>query len=231
MKFSRKTIEGIKFYVYGLRYPGKKQYFYIGKGKGNRVFSHIKQKNRQGIKDPKFDIIESLQEFGGPEIDIIRHGLEEKDALLLEAALIDVLGVKQIANKVRGIDSDRFGLMSPRDVEANFKGLEFNLKIPAVCFKINKKWKKNISEQDLYEVVRKRWYLSVKRASNAKYAIGVCYGVIRAIYEIERWENTEISNRYAFTGFKAESLQKFVGYTMHNHPGHKVRGPLFYNYC
>ena len=47
--------------------------------------------------------------------------------------------------------------MSPRDVEANFKGLEFNLKIPAVCFKINKKWKKNISEQDLYEVVRKRW--------------------------------------------------------------------------
>ena len=50
MKFSRKTIEGIKFYVYGLRYPGKKQYFYIGKGKGNRVFSHIKQKNRKGIK-------------------------------------------------------------------------------------------------------------------------------------------------------------------------------------
>ena len=69
----------------------KNDYFYIGKGLGNRVFSHVQQKIKKGIKDPKFEIINSLRNFGGPEIDIIRHGLNESEALLLEAALIDVL--------------------------------------------------------------------------------------------------------------------------------------------
>ena len=41
--FSSKTIETIGYYVYGLRYPTQKKYFYIGKGKNNRVFQHIKK--------------------------------------------------------------------------------------------------------------------------------------------------------------------------------------------
>ena len=31
MRFSRNTIEGMKYYVYGLRYPKTKKYFYIEK--------------------------------------------------------------------------------------------------------------------------------------------------------------------------------------------------------
>ena len=34
-------------------------------------------------------MINSLKDKGGPEIDIIRHGLNEYEALLLESALID----------------------------------------------------------------------------------------------------------------------------------------------
>lgn len=233
MRFSRNTIEGMKYYVYGLRYPKTKKYFYIGKGKGNRVFSHINQKVKRGIKDPKYDIISNLRDQGGPEIDIIRHGLNEYEALLLESALIDAFDVSQITNKVRGIDANRYGLMSPKNVEANFKGKEFKLKIPAVCFKINRAWRKNMTKKELYESIRGTWYLSLKRAKNAKYGIGLCFGIIRGIYEIKDWEtdSTRTPVRHRFIGAEATELEKYLGYNMHNHPGHKVRGPLFYNNC
>ncbi|MDB3952430.1 hypothetical protein N9452_00955 [Alphaproteobacteria bacterium] len=38
-KFSKRTIEDLKYYVYGLRDPGTDKYFYIGKEKGNRAFN------------------------------------------------------------------------------------------------------------------------------------------------------------------------------------------------
>ena len=46
MRFSRNTIEGMKYYVYGLRYPKTKKYFYIGKTLSNikqRLSSHIQK--------------------------------------------------------------------------------------------------------------------------------------------------------------------------------------------
>ena len=230
VRFSRNTIDKIKYYVYGFRYPGTKKYFYIGKGKGNRVFSHLHQKIKKGIKDPKFETINSLKNQGGPEIDIIRHNLTENEALLLESSLIDVFGVNQITNKVKGIDSNQFGIMSPKNVEANYKGKEFKLNIFAVCFKINKKWRKNISKDELYESIRGTWYLNIKRAQKAKYAIGTCYGIIRGIYEIKNWEvdNSYTPKRYRFNGVESEDLKKFLGYSMKKYPKHKVMGPLFY---
>lgn len=122
MRFSPKTRQEIKYYVYGLRYPGTKNYFYIGKGKGNRVFSHISQKVKKGITDSKYDIIESLRLKGlVPEIDIVRHGLTEYEALLIESTLIDVFGVGKITNKVRGIDAKKYGLMSPKSLERKYR--------------------------------------------------------------------------------------------------------------
>ena len=35
-RFSKNTINAIGYYVYGLRYPREQDYFYIGKGKGNK---------------------------------------------------------------------------------------------------------------------------------------------------------------------------------------------------
>ena len=232
LKFSANTIKSLQYYVYGLRYPDdEKNYFYIGKGKGNRVFSHINQKTRRSIKDPKFDIIEPLRKIGGPEVDIIRHGLNEKEALLLEAALIDVFNVKQITNKVKGIDSDKFGIMSIKNIESNYKGKDFTLGVSAVCFKINQAWHKNMDEEHLYNKTRGNWALNLKRAEKAEYGIGVHNGVIRGIYKICNWEkgrSSTRSHRYFFNGYKEEKMNKYIGYSLINHPGHAVRGPLFY---
>ena len=230
LKFSANTIKSLKYYVYGLKYPNSENdYFYIGKGLGNRVFSHVQQKIKKGIKDPKFDIINSLRNIGGPEIDIIRHGLNENEALLLEAALIDVFGVNQITNKVKGIDSNKFGIMSIKNIEANYKGKDFNLDISAVCFKINREWHKDINEENLYNIIRGNWTLNLNRA---KYGIGVHKGVIRGIYKICNWEQGRPNNRggyrYQFNGYKEDKMKQYIGYSLLNHPGYAVRGPLFY---
>jgi len=226
--FTRKTINSIEYYVYGLRYPGAKKYFYIGKGKGNRVFSHVKQKIKRGINDPKYDIINSINDKNGPEIVIIRHKLTEVEALKIEASLIDVLGVKQIANKVQGHNTDKYGIMSPYDIAALYKGKKFIRKDPCICFKINKAWHKNMTEKKLYDAIRGTWRVSSKSIKKVKYGIGVSNGVIRGIYRINRWRHIESRNRWRFQGIKDEKMQKYIGYSLIDHPNHKVSGPLFY---
>ena len=75
--FNRNTIDNLKFYVYGLKDPFTNKYFYIGKGKANRVFSHVNQKIKRGIDDPKYEKIQEIRSQGGKvKIDIIRHGLD-----------------------------------------------------------------------------------------------------------------------------------------------------------
>ena len=116
-------------------------------------------------------------------------------------------------------------------VEANYKGKDFDADISAVCFKINQAWHKDMTEEHLYNQVRGNWVLNINRAKKAEYGIGVCDGVIRGIYKICNWErgrSSTRSHRYFFNGYKEEKMQRYVGYNLANHPGHAVRGPLFY---
>ena len=241
-RFSNKTLENIGYYVYGLKDPISKEYFYIGKGSANRVFSHVRQKIRDRDVDPKFDKIESLKGVGGPEIDILRHGLTEYQALLIESTLIDCLGIDQITNKVRGLDSDRFGIMSAKNIDALYKGIEFKGKEPCICFKINKAWRKQMPAVELYDVVRGDWRVNIDRARKAHFGIGVYLGIIRAIYRIDNWKKSTHHRdgkpvnplkplRWHFDGIVDQKMQKYLGYSLQKHPNHKVAGPLFYINC
>lgn len=41
-QFSQKTCEALNYYVYCLQDPRSNHIFYVGKGKDNRVFEHVK---------------------------------------------------------------------------------------------------------------------------------------------------------------------------------------------
>ena len=84
-----------EFYVYGLIDPRTNSIFYIGKGKGKRVFQHLSEKLRVQSNTEKLQIIEEIQK-DGLEVNhiIICENLNEECAFLLERLLIHRFGRK-----------------------------------------------------------------------------------------------------------------------------------------
>lgn len=82
------------YYVYSIIDPVKSQPFYIGKGKGDRAFSHLKKKTSA---KRVYDKIQSLRNKGiEPIVKILHEGLDETTAYDLETILISRYGRKDI---------------------------------------------------------------------------------------------------------------------------------------
>ena len=98
-KFSPETIKSIGCYVYILVDPRGNVPFYVGKGSGNRVYSHVNSvlKNGPTPGDPKEAYIDSiLKRSTDDEVIhyIVRYGLTPEHALLIESVLIDIFNHK-----------------------------------------------------------------------------------------------------------------------------------------
>ncbi|WP_313030786.1 GIY-YIG nuclease family protein [Soonwooa sp.] len=70
-QFPKNVIENLKNYVYIYSDPITEKMFYVGKGKGNRVFDHLKDKK----ECEKVTYLNELLEKGlQPKIEILIHG-------------------------------------------------------------------------------------------------------------------------------------------------------------
>ena len=93
--FPNEIHEALGYYVYRLIDPRNGQTFYVGKGKGNRVFSHAKQQLELDSKDDegeddaslKLQTIGNIRKAGLEVLHVIhRHGMDEKTSFEVEAA-------------------------------------------------------------------------------------------------------------------------------------------------
>src|SRR4051812_14405289 len=116
MAFPTHIYNQLKYYVYRLIDPRSGETFYIGKGKGNRVFDHAKisrefykeaeENPESAAGDRKIKTIQEILAIGLEVQHVIhRYGMDEYTALEVEAALIDAY--PSAANKVAGHDCIR----------------------------------------------------------------------------------------------------------------------------
>lgn len=187
--FSNETAEALGYYVYRLIDPRDGQTFYVGKGKNDRVFAHAAQQ-LEISSDPdvdedeinlKFRTISEIRSSGLDVIHVIhRHGMDEKTAFEVEAALMDAYaGLSNIAgghgNSLRGcahvVELEQQYHAEPAPVDERFIAINVSRSIEE-------------AGGDYYKAVRWQWKISEWRRKMGAPVVAYTNGIIRAVFEV-----------------------------------------------
>jgi hypothetical protein len=189
--FPSHVIQRLKTYVYRLIDPRNGETFYIGKGQGNRVFSHIHaEQNFEG--DDIADKIRRIREIrlAGFEVAhvIHRHGMDEKTAFEVEAALIDAYpGLTNIAGGTGGSD---YGAMHAREITRRYTADPASFRHRALLISINR----SAADSSLYEATRFAWKISRTKAMKAEVVLATLQGLIVGAFIASDWLDATAEN-------------------------------------
>lgn len=232
-----------KWYVYAYYDPKDSKPFYIGKGMDLRAFSHI-----NGCGSHKTNRkIEAIRKRGEePLIEIIARGLSEKVALFVEMSLIEYIGIDNLTNKQRGHGYKKHGLIDASQLVAHLNGELLSLEdfegCPTIAFRVNKLYRANMKEHELYDITRCCWRVKISKAKYCRYAMPVYHGRILEVYEIKKWFDAgstfmlrdlvkEDEGRREFVGRKCMDKKvrnRFVGKSISALPGYASRKEFLY---
>ena len=236
--FSPAVIEALGYYVYLLIDPDTDEIFYIGKGTGNRIFAHLNEAVSQDTETVKLDRIRAIHARGKVVRHIIqRHGLTEKEAFEVEAALIDFVGLTDLTNRVLGHHSHDRGAMTITEVVAAYDAPQVLITEPVILVIINRLYQRGMSADDLYEVTCGNWHIG-KRRNKADYVFAVSNSLIRQVYRGQRWfpvqarnATAKIQTRWRFDGQIAPEMQHYVGGSVANYITLGAQNPIKYVNC
>jgi hypothetical protein len=237
--FSQATLEKLGSYVYCLGYKtepfGDFRPFYIGKGVGNRVFAHVAGalKDEEDASD-KNELIRKLT-AQGIEIKhyIIRHGMSEREALSVECALIDFVGIENLTNQVSGHGSSETGMMTVGDIETLYAAKPADIVHPVMIININKAYRSDMDATEIYEATRKAWKVGQRR-DKAKYALAAYKGICRGVFKIQQWkEIAETGGRQGFDGDVAEPsiCESYLDHSLEAYIVQGAQNPIKYVNC
>ena len=210
-EFSPDVIEKIGYYVYRLIDPRDGQTFYVGKGKGNRVFAHVNDAlngNYDNDEDDVSNKIKQIREIRNAGLEVIhviqRWGIkDEKTAYEVESAVIDCF--PGLTNEVSGHD-DGYGVISATELQSNQSAKEYDE--PSFNYLIIKINNNVLSSRnmDIYETVRSAWKVSLSKVKKYKYVLAVLNGLVVGVYEVDHWQEdfrNPNNGRYEFIGKEA----------------------------
>jgi hypothetical protein len=148
------------------------------------VFAHIRaEKSLDGDElDNKMTRIRKihLAEFEVGHV-VHRHGMDEKTAFELEAALMDAYpGLTNIAG---GVGNNDFGAMHAREVVQRYAAEPAVFKHRALLISVNR----TAEEKSLYEATRYAWKINKTKAERAEVVLATLRGLIVGAFVAEEW--------------------------------------------
>ena len=224
--FSKEVEEALGCYVYRLIDPRNGETFYVGRGRGQRVFQHVRgdvSDIDQSAADPKLDRIREIRGLGFEVAHIIhRHGMSETSAKEVEAALIDAYS--GLVNRVAGSGSRDRGARHVREIVMEYSAEEFVVTEPLILISIGRLW----VERGVYGAVRGMWKMKLERARQYRLVLAHVRGVVRGAYRPTEWmratpdrfpsenwvaDDGRLLNRIGFDACEAEPKvwERYVG--------------------
>jgi len=215
--FSPEVAKKLKTYVYRLIDPRNGETFYVGKGQGNRVFSHIHAQIDGDELDNKLKRIREIQVASFEVAHVIhRHGMDDKTAFEVEAALIDAY--PGLTNAAGGSGSNDYGAMHAKEIIVRYRAEEVKFQHKALLICVNR----SATEMSLYEATRYAWKINKHRAKEAEVILATRQGLIIDAFIADRWLEATVENfpgrearpgRFGFVGKEATINMKrlYVG--------------------
>lgn len=246
IEFPSEVIKELKYYVYRLIDPRNGETFYVGKGKGNRVFQHSKGEILQIEKegevdeiDEKLFIIKDIIKNGLDVIFLIhRHGMDEKISLEVESALIDCY--PNAKNKIGGIGSG-FGCMNVVEIMQKYKAEVLVFQHNILTININRSIQNEKIE--IYDAVRFAWKINLDKAKKVDFIFAIEKGIVVGIFTVIEWKNATkvkfpefnkyIKGRFGFVGEEANDEIKKLYINKRLPSNFRAKGsasPLLYHF-
>ncbi len=242
--FSAYVQERLGYYVYLLSDPRDKKIFYVGKGKGNRIFAHAKDALDDEHDSDKLDRIRQIRHSGHQVgYELLRFGLTQGAAFDVEAAAIQLLGLHDLTNLIDGQHVSSTGRMSVDVAISLFDAPPVGeIAEPVLLIKIPKLWYPSIPEDELLEATAGWWRIGERGRTKAKYAFCVVKGVIREVYRIEGWRQRQEGDRdwendigktprWGFTGVVADELAFYRNHSVRHLYRKGDANPIRYINC
>ncbi|MCQ2772933.1 MAG: hypothetical protein MJ238_06675 [Bacilli bacterium] len=183
-----------KYYVYALVDGEKNEVFYIGKGEGNRVFSHqIEAGKDLNSEREKLKRINKIEE-SGKEVKkyLLNWHLTEEEAFAAESALINLMKILGSLTNIVSGHGDSHEAFSVEDFDLLYGAKELtkaDITDNLVAFKINGLYKHGMSAQEIYDSVRGYWKVNIQRASKCKYVVALYNDIIVGVYKNIVWHD------------------------------------------
>lgn len=204
--FPPEVVNRLKTYVYRLIDPRNGETFYVGKGKGNRVFAHILAEQSLDGDDltDKLQRIRDIRLSGFEVAHVIhRHGMDDGTAFEVEAALIDAY--PGLTNDVAGTHNNDYGVMHAREIVQRYCAEPAVFKHRVLLISVNR----SAAETSLYEATRYAWKISKSKAKQAEIVLVTLQGMIVGAFIADDWLE---ANAKDFPGHKdAPGRLAFIG--------------------
>src|ERR1039458_5266860 len=184
-QFSELVTQKLGHYVYRLIDPRSGTTLYVGRGQGNRVFSHAAGQEKTTKPEEnealKLKTIRAIINAGFKVEHVIhRHGMDEDTAKEVEAALIDAY--PGLTNLQGGYETGR-GVRHADEIINRYEPPEAVFQDKVMLINVNK----SSEDQDLYDAVRYAWKVSCERAEKCEYVLAVRRGLIIGVFKAEKW--------------------------------------------